>query len=147
MGLKAVQQALGSSVVVWVDLEPRINERTNEPGPDRALVISCVAGAQVAVVTRLVIRMVRRQRPQADRREQALLHDLEHRLPARWGKDGMAEGDGQDLIRPAAYQKRLLKERQASAACPASRCAGGASWAARTQPSNNRRALYQSALI
>jgi len=91
--------------------------------------------------------MVRRQRTQADRREQALLHDLEHRLPARWGKDGMAEGDGQDLIRPAAYQKRLLKERQASAACPASRCAGGASWAARTQPSNDRRALYQSALI
>src|SRR5919199_6239456 len=50
MRLKAMQKVSGSSVVIWVDLEPGINPGTHEPGPDRALVISCVTGAQVAVV-------------------------------------------------------------------------------------------------
>src|SRR5436853_7501785 len=50
MRLKAVQEASGSSVVVWVDLYPGVNKGTYEPGPDSALVIGPVAGAQVTVV-------------------------------------------------------------------------------------------------
>jgi hypothetical protein len=108
MRLKAMEEASGSSVVVWVDLEPGVNKGPYEPGPDSALVIGCVAGAQVTVVACLVLGMVRRQRPQAHRREQALLDDLEHWLPARWREDGMAQGDGQELIGPAGGVVTLL---------------------------------------
>ena len=38
-----------------------------EPCPDRALVIGGVAGAQVAEISRLVVRMIRRERPQTRR--------------------------------------------------------------------------------
>ena len=108
MHLKAVQEASDSSVVVWVDLDPGVNKGAYEPGPDSALVIGPVAGAQVTVVACFVLGMARRQRPQAHRREQALLYDLEHWLPARWCKDGMAQGDGQDLIGPAGGVIALL---------------------------------------
>ena len=91
MHFKAMQEAPGPSVVVWIDLEL---------GPDSALVIGCVARAQVAIVACLVLRMVRCQRPQAYRRKQTLLYDLEHRLPACWCEDGMAQGDSQGLIGP-----------------------------------------------
>jgi hypothetical protein len=58
MCLKAVQEAPSSSVVVRVDLEPGVNKGAYEPGPNRALVIGCVAGAQVAVVAGLIGGMV-----------------------------------------------------------------------------------------
>src|SRR5256885_16856073 len=61
MRLKAVQEASGSSVVIWINLEPGVNKGTHEPGPDSALVIGPVAGTQVAVVACLVLRMVRCQ--------------------------------------------------------------------------------------
>jgi len=100
MHFKAMEEAPGPSVVVWIDLEPGINKGAYEPGPDSALVIGCVARAQVAIVACLVLGMVRCQRPQAYRRKQTLLYDLEHRLPACWCEDGMAQGDSQDLIGP-----------------------------------------------
>ena len=61
MCLKAVEEASGSSIVIWVDLEPDVNQGTHEPGPDSALVIARVAGAQVAIVAGLVVGVVRRQ--------------------------------------------------------------------------------------
>jgi hypothetical protein len=108
MCLKAMQEASGSSVVVWIDLEPGVNKGTHEPSPDSALVIGRITGAQVAVVACFVFGMTRRQRPQAHRCEQTLLYDLEHRLPACWYEDGMAQGDGQDLIGPAGGVVALL---------------------------------------
>src|SRR5262245_66681288 len=108
MCLKAMQAAPGPSVVVWIDLKQGVNKGAYEPGPDSALVIGCVASAQVAIVACLVLRLVRRQRPQAHRREQTLLYDREHRLPARWCEDGMAQGDSQDLIGPAGRVVALL---------------------------------------
>jgi hypothetical protein len=40
-----------------VDLEPRVDIRTDEPRPDGALMVGGVAGAEVAVVLRLVRRV------------------------------------------------------------------------------------------
>ena len=51
-------------------LHPRVDERADQPGPDRALVVGAVARAQIAVVRRLVVGMSGIERAQADRREQ-----------------------------------------------------------------------------
>src|SRR4029434_2246837 len=61
MCLKAMQAAPGPSVVVWIDLKQGVNKGAYEPGPDSALVIGCVASAQVAIVACLVLGMIRRQ--------------------------------------------------------------------------------------
>src|SRR5262249_54965462 len=98
MCLKAVQKASGSSVVVWVDLEPGVNKGTYGPGPDSALVIGRVAGAQITVVACLVLGMVRRQRPQAHRREQALLDRVRPRRPGRGRGEGVRGEKGRELM-------------------------------------------------
>ena len=54
------------------------------------------------MVLRLVVGVVGGQRAQADGGEQALLHDLQHRLPAAAVEHRMAERDGEYLVRPAA---------------------------------------------
>jgi predicted nucleic acid-binding protein len=42
-------------------ITPGVNQGTHEPGPDSALVIGRVVGAQVAIVAGLVVGVVRRQ--------------------------------------------------------------------------------------
>ena len=45
MHFKAMQEAPGPSVVVWIDLELGIDKGAYEPSLDSALVIGCVARA------------------------------------------------------------------------------------------------------
>ena len=71
-GTKPSRNRAGAGGVVGVDLQPGVDERADQPGPDGALVIGGVAGAQVAVVVGLVVRVARRERAQADGRQQAL---------------------------------------------------------------------------
>ena len=59
-----------SAFVVRMNFQPGIDKRPDQPGPDRALMISAIARAQVAGVNRFVFRIVRRKRTQSDRREQ-----------------------------------------------------------------------------
>src|ERR1700704_6791077 len=47
--------------VVRMNFQPGIDKRADEPGPNRALMISTVARAQVAGVNRFVFRIVRRK--------------------------------------------------------------------------------------
>ena len=134
--------------------------------PDRALVIRGVARAQIAVVVRLVVRMARRQRPQADRRQQPLAHDLHHRLPARAVEHRMVERDREQLVRPARrivavlavddvveiaalLVPEALVERLARALGVLAEIAASSPLAVAraVQPSSRRSALYQSALI
>ena len=98
---KAREEGVRGRFVVCFYFAPRIDERPDEPGPDCALMISGVARAQITVVGRLVIRVLRRKRTQAKRREQFALHDIHDGGPSRRREHGMIERDGEDLIGPA----------------------------------------------
>src|SRR5947199_10391327 len=56
--------------IVRMHFEPRVNKWANEPGPDRALMIRAVARPQVAAVNWFVIGIVRRERAEANGRDQ-----------------------------------------------------------------------------
>ena len=99
---QAVEQAAGAGGVVRVHLEPGVDVRADQPRPDGALMVGGVARPQVAVVAGLVIGVARRQRPQADRRQQPLANDVEHRRPPLGVEDRVGQGDGEDLVRPAS---------------------------------------------
>ena len=150
-----------------IHLQPRVDERTDQPAPHRALVIGRVARAQVAEVARLVVGVAGRERAQADRRQQPIAHDAHHRLPAVARQHRMRQRDREHLVRPAlrivarapvgvddvvagsrrpAYQKRSLNDRRArSARSRYSRAR--VVRARRPSCSISRSALYQSALI
>jgi hypothetical protein len=64
-------------------------------------VIRRVAGPEIPEVLRLVVAIVRRERAQADRRQQPLADDAHHRLPALARENGMRQGDRQHLVRTA----------------------------------------------
>src|ERR1043165_8796099 len=81
-----------------MDSEPGVNKRADEPGPDGALMIGRVARLQVAVVGRLELRVVRRERAQADGRQKLLTRDFEHRLPARLVEHGVFERECEELV-------------------------------------------------
>src|SRR6266481_127541 len=53
MRLKAVEEMPRRFAIIGVDLEPGIDERTNQPGPHRSLVIGGIAGTHVAEIARL----------------------------------------------------------------------------------------------
>src|SRR5581483_7429605 len=55
MVVEAAHHGAGFLAAVGEGLEPGVDERTEEPGPDRALVVGAVTGPQVAVVGGLVI--------------------------------------------------------------------------------------------
>src|SRR3989442_3955585 len=59
------------------DAEPRLNERTHEPRPDRALMVRAVALADAAVVTWRVSRLVGRERAEAEGRQQSRLDGID----------------------------------------------------------------------
>ncbi len=62
MGGEPVERAARARDVVRIDLQPRVDVRSDEPAPHRALVVGRVARAQVAVVARLEVGIVGRQR-------------------------------------------------------------------------------------
>src|SRR5207237_8059048 len=61
-GCEAGEKAARLLALVGMHLEPGIDERSDQPGPDRALVISGVARAQIAKIAGLEIGLVRRER-------------------------------------------------------------------------------------
>ena len=66
----ALEEAARAGAVVGMELEPRVDARTDQPGPHGALVIRGVARAQIAEVLRLVVRLARRERSQSHGRQQ-----------------------------------------------------------------------------
>src|SRR5260370_1386936 len=96
-----VERTLRAGQIVGVHLQPRIDERSSEPGPRGSLVVGRVTCAEIAEVSRLVFRIAGRERAETDAGEQPIAHDAHHRLPALLDEDGMRQGDGKNLIWPA----------------------------------------------
>src|SRR5688572_5312011 len=84
-----------------IRLNPGVNEWSNQPPPDRSLVVRAVARTQVAVVARLVIRMLRIERPQPDWRQQPAFHRIEYCAPTGLVEHRVLQREGKNLIRPA----------------------------------------------
>src|SRR4051812_45556142 len=100
---KSLQELAGLPVLAGMDLEPGIDERPDQPRPDRSLVVGAIARPQVAGIKRFVIRMFRRERTKTDRRDQLLFRDIDHRFPARRFEHRMVERDREQLVRPAGW--------------------------------------------
>ena len=94
-GRKASRKPRAPCAVVGVYLEPGVDKWADQPGPHRSLVIGRVAGAQVSEIARLEIGLAGRQRAQADRRQQPLADDIQHRLPAAVVEHLMLQREGQ----------------------------------------------------
>ena len=71
---------------------------SHEPRPDRALVVSSVASPQVAEIARLVVRVVRCERPQADGCQEMSRDRLQDRAPPGAIQHRMGQRYGDDLI-------------------------------------------------
>ena len=69
--------------IVAVHVEPRVDERADEPRPDGALMIGAVACGDAAFAPWLVGGVVRRERARAERRNQISLHDGDDRRALR----------------------------------------------------------------
>src|SRR5205807_6564404 len=59
MMCKHLQEVAGSALVAGMNSQPRINERADQPGPNRSLMVSTVARPQIAAVNRLVLGIIR----------------------------------------------------------------------------------------
>src|SRR5687768_9983064 len=69
-----LQKRVCAGAILGVNFEPSIYEGADQPGPNRALMISRVARANVAEISGFVIRMGCIKRAQAERSEQTLLY-------------------------------------------------------------------------
>ena len=72
-GTRFLERARG----IWSRLQPRVDERPHEPGPDRSLMIGSIALSGVSAVTRLVLRVVGVQRAQSHRGQQAAFDEAD----------------------------------------------------------------------
>ena len=155
--------------IVGIHLQPGIDERTDQPSPNCALMVRGITRAQVAVVARLVIRMAGRERSQPDGCQQALLRDTRRRAPT--GTDPARDASERSRATDSAgrpHRRRRLRvsttsyryraflipeslvERRAYAfgmLCRVGRVSDPALACHRSQASSSRSALYQSALI
>ena len=77
-----------------MDLQVRLDERPHQPRPDRPLVI----GRRIRIVSALIGGVVRRERPQADRRQQFDADDLDNRPPPGRRQQAVRACDGKYLI-------------------------------------------------
>src|SRR5262245_57679224 len=101
MRLEPVKESARAVILTRIYSEPGVDERPDQPGPDRPLVISRVARAQVAVVRRPVIGMAWRERAQADRRQQPIGDHVEHGFPFVFVEDRILQRERQQLVRAA----------------------------------------------
>src|SRR6185369_14588900 len=79
--------------------EIRIDERTQQPGPYSALMISSIALFRRALVARFVARVGALQRSQADWCEQLALDNADDRLLPVPFEESEGQTDGKDLVR------------------------------------------------
>src|ERR1700731_4034446 len=105
---KCLEKFVRAFSILRMKFEPGIDERSNQPGPNRALMISAVTRTQVAGVNRFVFGIVGRKRTQPHRRDQFLLHNIDNRRPSFLVEHGMIERDGEELIWPARSIVRSL---------------------------------------
>src|ERR1051325_1643444 len=78
MSLENFEKFSRGRFVVWMNFQPGVDEWADEPGPNRALVISAVARAQVARVNRFVVGVIGGKRTQPERREQFFLDKIDN---------------------------------------------------------------------
>ena len=78
---EAGQKPPRTGAICRVGGQVSVNKGTDKPTPNSSLVIGCVPGSEITKVSRLVIGMLRSQRPEADGSEQMLGGDVEHSLP------------------------------------------------------------------
>src|SRR5207244_10503020 len=60
------------------DADPRLDEWTNEPRPDGALMVNGIALARAALVVRCITRLAGSERAQPDRRKQKHFHRIDN---------------------------------------------------------------------
>jgi hypothetical protein len=82
MDIKARQVRASVVSLLWMDAEPRIEERAGQPSPDGALVVRPVAGAQIAVVLRLEIGMTTVQGAEAVTHQKPFGDKINDRRPS-----------------------------------------------------------------
>ncbi len=87
--------------VVRMNFQPRVDKRTDQPRPNRALMICAIAGPQVSGIDLLLIGTLRRKRAQAYRREHFFFHNFQHGFPMDCIEDRMIERDREQLVWPA----------------------------------------------
>src|SRR5581483_3435692 len=96
---------LGTLEIVGMNLEPSIDERSNQPRPDSALMIRRITGAKVAIVARLEVSFARCKRTKTYRSQQSLFDDIQHRRPAKLIENWIIQRNRKYLVRPA---RRIL---------------------------------------
>ena len=107
--LEAVEQPPRAGAVVGMHLQPGVDERADQPGPDGALVIGGVARAQVAVVARLVVADGR-ARASAGRPASAAARARRRSTGSQRARSstGWSSEIGEDLVRPAGRVVAVL---------------------------------------
>src|SRR5580692_12647325 len=81
-GFERREKAARFLPTLWMNLQPCIDKRPDEPCPNSTLMVSRVARAQIAIISGFVVRMTWSKRSQANRRQQPLLYRVEYGLPA-----------------------------------------------------------------
>src|SRR6185369_13672000 len=99
MILETPQELSRNGPIFRMNLDRRVNDRTDQPAPNRSLMVSSIASTKVAIISRFVIGMSRRQRTQTDWRQKSLGHDLEDGRPARPIEHRVIQRDGENLVR------------------------------------------------
>src|SRR5713226_7358363 len=98
---KTLEKFSRGRAIVRMHLQPRVDKRTDQPGPDRALMIRAIARPQITAVNWFVIGIVGRERTESNWSHQSLLRNLDDRLPTLRIQNRMIERNGEELIRPA----------------------------------------------
>src|SRR5262245_16582933 len=96
---EAVEESASAGAVFRVHLEPGIDEGTDEPRPDGALMVRGVPCPEIAVIGRLEIGMVQRERAKPERRHELVPRDVDHRLPSRAVEHWVRQRNGEELVR------------------------------------------------
>src|SRR5262245_2423876 len=81
MSVERVQERSRLVVSARMHTQPRVDERTDEPGPDRSLVIRGVSRAQIAEVLRLEVGMMLVEGAKAVGRQQPVGDNVEDGRP------------------------------------------------------------------
>ena len=167
MRFKAIEKSPCCRAIIGIDPEPGIDERADQPSPHSALVIGCIASAQIAEVARLVLGLAWRQRAKPDRSDQLSVHRGNNPLPIFPVEDPVIERNREDLVRSEGVVVPILAindivqiaargvpkttveriARLVRISCELVSFSASGSCTSRSQSASRRSALYQSALI
>jgi len=91
----------GGARIVRERAPPCVDEGSEQPRPDCALMVRSIAAAQIAVILRVVVHVLRAQRAQPERRQQLVVNDSQHGFPVAASENRMRQRDCNDLVWPA----------------------------------------------